>query len=334
MNSLAGARIADFRLIEDYQTGTGRTLREALPILSSAGLTTVWLQPHVNVSARLATVGRHGGTLRLAIEGATPYPRREAFIFQPWMLGPRGKRTLLGVYDLIPLRLGRTKAAFFDSALKRAARDRGVHFVTLHESTRDRLAERYGIAEGRVSVARPGVSPGFAASPSSSDGGYVLCVGRNSAHKGINVLLQAWRKASNPSLVVVLPPGDAASRAATAMKREGVRVVAGLSDIELVQLYQRARMVVVPSLEEGFGLPLYEACLTGKAVVASDLDVFRDLPFAGVTYLPAGDIDAWADALQPASGRHLPAVTVVGALPTWDGWREGIRQALAAALHC
>ncbi|MDN7535544.1 MULTISPECIES: glycosyltransferase family 1 protein [Burkholderia] len=70
-----------------------------------------------------------------------------------------------------------------------------------------------------------------------------------------------------------------------------------VTDYELMQLYNHALFCAYPSLYEGWGLPVGEALAMGKAVLSSDQgslpEVGRDL----VRYLPAWDVNAWADAI-------------------------------------
>jgi glycosyltransferase involved in cell wall biosynthesis len=55
----------------------------------------------------------------------------------------------------------------------------------------------------------------------------------------------------------------------------GVRTLGYVDDDALADLYRRSTAVVVPSLDEGFGLPVVEALAAGAALVASDIPVFR-----------------------------------------------------------
>ncbi len=47
--------------------------------------------------------------------------------------------------------------------------------------------------------------------------------------------------------------------------------------------------LVFPSLEEGFGLPLVEAMALGCPVIASDIEVFREIAGDSALYFPALD---------------------------------------------
>ncbi len=54
-------------------------------------------------------------------------------------------------------------------------------------------------------------------------------------------------------------------------------------DSELAHVYAHARALVLPSLAEGFGLPLVEARTRDCLVIASDLPSFKELADEGVS---------------------------------------------------
>lgn len=63
------------------------------------------------------------------------------------------------------------------------------------------------------------------------------------------------------------------------------------SDQELEYLYAHARALVLPSLAEGFGLPLVEARSRGCAVIANDLAPFSELADEGVYLYESNSVD-------------------------------------------
>jgi glycosyltransferase involved in cell wall biosynthesis len=77
-----------------------------------------------------------------------------------------------------------------------------------------------------------------------------------------------------------------------------VTLTGRVTDAQLAALYERCIAVCVPSVAEGFGLPLLEAAAAGAPVVASDLPVFRELEGLAALYAPPRDEQAWADALE------------------------------------
>jgi glycosyltransferase involved in cell wall biosynthesis len=81
---------------------------------------------------------------------------------------------------------------------------------------------------------------------------------------------------------------------------------------ELVRLYQRATLAVVPSRFEGFGLPAAEAMACGTPVVASAAGALPEVvrTGGGGLLVPPGDVDALAKGIaslleQPEARRRL-----------------------------
>ena len=70
-----------------------------------------------------------------------------------------------------------------------------------------------------------------------------------------------------------------------------------VSDDDLNWLYQHAFFCVFPSLYEGWGLPVAEALVHGKAVVSSDKGSLPEVGGNLVKYLSPWDAYAWADAI-------------------------------------
>ena len=69
---------------------------------------------------------------------------------------------------------------------------------------------------------------------------------------------------------------------------------AGVSDEELDWLYRNCAFFVMPSLYEGFGIPLLEAMGHGKHALVSNLSCFHEIADHRAEYLPPNDVQAWA----------------------------------------
>jgi glycosyltransferase involved in cell wall biosynthesis len=117
---------------------------------------------------------------------------------------------------------------------------------------------------------------------------FVLFAGRLSPEKGVLELVDA---ADGIPLVVV---GDGPLRARVPGARGFV------PHEELVELYDRAAVVAVPSFREGFGVVCAEAMAHARPVVASAVGGLLDLVADGETgiHVPPGDVDALRSALR------------------------------------
>jgi glycosyltransferase involved in cell wall biosynthesis len=113
----------------------------------------------------------------------------------------------------------------------------------------------------------------------------VLFVGNFRSYKGIDILLDAWLEFSQSpqaaewSLAVVTnEPVPAVVRLKQALPSlERVIFHSRISDEELAHVRNSSSIFVVPSRQEGFGIPLLEAIATGGVVICSDIPVFQEL---------------------------------------------------------
>jgi glycosyltransferase involved in cell wall biosynthesis len=109
----------------------------------------------------------------------------------------------------------------------------------------------------------------------------------------------------------------------------------GLTRVELAEVYRWARVVLIPSGAEGFGLPAIEALACGAAVVASDIPSLREAGGPAAEYAPVGDIGAWVDLVakrlaDPAAAPPRTARLAWAGRFTWTAHAEII----ARAYHC
>ena len=128
---------------------------------------------------------------------------------------------------------------------------------------------------------------------------YLLWVGdlrHPDPHRRIPALVHAPRELP---LVLV----GAAGR--WAHELDGGAIVTGeVDDEELAALYTGAHALVLPSSEEGFGLPAVEALACGTPVVAADGPALREVLDGRATFVDAGDV---AGILTAAYAAQRPA---------------------------
>jgi glycosyltransferase involved in cell wall biosynthesis len=124
--------------------------------------------------------------------------------------------------------------------------------------------------------------------------------------KGIRFLLEAGAelKSQFPDLKIVLA-GDGFERPELARLAVELGIASDVTflgwvpNVDLPQYYRAAAVSVIPSLEEGFGIPAAEAMGCEVAVVASDAGGLPEVVEDGVTgiVVPRGDAKALAQAI-------------------------------------
>lgn len=145
-----------------------------------------------------------------------------------------------------------------------------------------------------------------AASGPGTDEPYLLYVGSLDARKNVETLITAVVGAAPPlpaRLLVVGPvDGDDVEAFNRRLARRGagerVRHLGFVTPEQLTTLYRDALAVVLPSLYEGFGLPVLEAMRCGTPVVASDIPSLREVADDAALYVDRPlDAVALRDAL-------------------------------------
>jgi glycosyltransferase involved in cell wall biosynthesis len=173
---------------------------------------------------------------------------------------------------------------------------------------------------------------------------FVLFVGRLEREKGVDVLLEAWRRARLPDGAVLGLAGD--GPLGGALSGPGVRALGYVPRAELPTFYAAADVLVLPSVPtatfvEPWGLVVNEAMHQGTPVIASDAvgAVAGGLVRDGRNGLvvPAGDAGSLATAIE-AVATNAGLREELGATARHDvssytarAWSEGMGRALAAA---
>jgi glycosyltransferase involved in cell wall biosynthesis len=90
-----------------------------------------------------------------------------------------------------------------------------------------------------------------------------------------------------------------------------------LGDEDLAAVYSGAHALVLPSADEGFGMPAVEALACGTPVVACELPALREVLDTRVTFVEAGDLRALVNEAQQAQRPAPPP-------PSWS-WQDAAR---------
>lgn len=180
------------------------------------------------------------------------------------------------------------------------------HVVCVSEFTRLSLDACVRIEPSHVSVIGEAASAQLAA-PAHVDPParpFVLHVGSLMPHKNVDTLVRAFAlDGVDVDLVLVGPATPAQARHLNSLIEtlacgRFVHPLGWVDDAELGRLYATARAVAVPSIHEGFGLPVIEALQHGVPVVASDIPAFREVGGGHLTLVDRPlDPVAWRDAL-------------------------------------
>jgi glycosyltransferase involved in cell wall biosynthesis len=226
------------------------------------------------------------------------------------------------IHDLIHLRRGPAQRLYARTMMRRAVR-RSRAILTVSETVKSEIERELGAKN--VFVTPNGVDAVFAdGGRRTAEGGpYFLFVGNDKPHKNVDAAVAAVTKIG-ATLVVV---GGTFDRL-----RERTNVVCAgfVTQQELAALYRDAIALVMPSLEEGFGIPAIEAMAAGTAVITSNAPALVEV--TGDAALHANDADLAAAMTRVRDDASLRASLIERGRTRAAAftWRECARRTRAA----
>ncbi len=250
----------------------------------------------------LATVERHVRRLGPRLFHAT----------QPELL-PAGVPCVVTLYDLIPAaypRLflsgaGRTaEAAAYRRWMGRLPQARLV--LCISQETADDAVALAGVDPARVRIVPLAAPPAVHPAGEVPTDPYILMSGGLEPHKNPWPVISALAMLPEPLRLVMTGPwgGRRVRLVRDFAHRTGVLdridLLGHVPAAHLAALRQGAVAVVVPSLKEGFGLPVLEAMEAGVPVIASGTPALREVGGGAARYEDPFNTAGWADAIAEA----------------------------------
>ena len=198
----------------------------------------------------------------------------------PLLLPSRHAAQVITIHDLYFLaHPDRTRAEIRRDYpdLVRAHAHRASRILVPSQFTAGEVERQLGVAAERIAICPPG-APDWAPRETAPSVGYILFFSTLEPRKNIGGLLDAYERLISqrafPELVLA---GKATEEARPWLERIDrpplaghVRHIGYVEPADRQKLYTGARLLVMPSFEEGFGIPVLEAMTFGVPVVASN----------------------------------------------------------------
>lgn len=188
-----------------------------------------------------------------------------------------------------------------------------ARIITISEFSKRAIIEAYHVPADRVTVAYPALTDWQNKLPMATtettrntERRYILTVGTLQPRKNFTRLIEAFSKLNETdiSLVIVGKKGWLYEEILAAPKRFGVehrvKFMDFVPDDELPELYKNAACFVLPSLYEGFGLPVLEAMSYGIPVVVSNVSSLPEIAGDAGIYVEPENVESITRGLETA----------------------------------
>ncbi len=161
---------------------------------------------------------------------------------------------------------------------------------TVSQFSRERIIENLNCKK-EIKVVHNGVPSYFEGiNPCSEKENYIIYIGNIKKHKGLSILLEAFEKVvqTDSSLKLMIVGSNENFRSQdnsvysmiekiNSTCHDSVVFTGFVENEKLKELLAKAKMLVQPSLYEGFGIPPLQALKCGTNAVISDIPVFREI---------------------------------------------------------
>ncbi|MGC2402311.1 MAG: glycosyltransferase family 1 protein [Acidobacteriaceae bacterium] len=233
---------------------------------------------------------------------------------------PRGIQLLLVLHDLILMEKFKASTArmrivnSYRRRLISPSVTRSSYVLTVSEFSRNQILKQFPFA--RVRVIPCTVAESWFVEPASlhERENYILLVTATPAHKNAARALRAYAHyvgmagagAANLRIVGLALGGEPFQKMVQELGLNA-RVVFEpfIPTVILQQLYRRAKAVLVPSLREGFGIPVLEGMASGTPVIASRSSSLPEVGGRALYYFDPSDEKAMAESIFELSGNPL-----------------------------
>jgi len=252
-----------------------------------------------------------------------------------------------GESSTLPFHLYYLKLAGYKYIMKKAARN-SKKIITVSKATKNEIVDHLGILDQKIDVIFEGVDPQLGKTirhtPYAIRKKYFLHVGNVYPHKNAKRLIQAFAQAGldNYSLFFVGKKDYFMTSLEKYVKQHGlekkIKFLGFVTDEDLRALYRDASATVVPSLMEGFGLPVLEAMANNSLVLASAIPSIKEIAEDCVLYCDPydiGDISAKIRNIAEGDNEHFISLRKKGLTQSKKySWKEMAQQTLTLYESC
>lgn len=222
------------------------------------------------------------------------------------------RATIVTVHDVAWLRVQQHARwyarAYFGGIMLRAYR-RATAIITVSAFSRDELLSFGGFDPDKVHVVYPGVSADFTnivrrMERPAHEAPIILSVGTVERRKNLALIIRALARMQHgrAQLYSCGPPTPYLEQCRALAQELGVsdrvHFLGYIDRAELLALYAKATVAVMPSVYEGFGLGAAQALVAGVPLIVANASSLPEITDGDARIVEASDVEAWAHELD------------------------------------
>lgn len=214
--------------------------------------------------------------------------------------------------------------------------------LTPSNFVKKQIIKEWGIDEQKILVTYEGVEDQFlklakTVTESGFKKPYLFYVGNAHPHKNLSTLISAFTKIKNKytnlSLVLSGPDHHFWQQLKQNTKTDGIIFTGFVTEKKLIALYKGAQAFVLPSFEEGFGIPILEAMSLSCPVISSNAASLPEVGSDAAIYFNPQNVDELVAKIDQIMGdRKLAAEMIKKGLGRYQqfSWKKLAKETQAA----
>ena len=264
------------------------------------------------------------------------------FYLPPGLFRYKQAKRVVTVYDMIPEIMHHTKRRLDFATRKRKFLEAADHVTCISQSTLNDVNRIWPDLQVPMSVTHLGVNPAFtptATHDASLPENYILHVGNRADYKDAWTLTQAFQQISPgfPDLKLLYVGGGKPTSTEQSQWGSNIQWLEA-AETQLPAIYTQARLCVVPSRYEGFGLPALEGLASGTPQLLADTSSLPEVGGSAARYFTPGNIPQLTNLISevltnPQLAKEMSDSGLVQAKKfTWHGYAQATASVYAKTL--
>ena len=187
----------------------------------------------------------------------------------------------------------------------RSSAKRANHIVAVSNQTKEDLENIYQIPNNKISVIYQTLNSAFLSQPNKdSDQDYFLFVGSLIKRKGLQFIVEAYSllPIEKRKKVVVIGNGSFKKYCQSLIDKNELSeyfiFIQSVDNIELYKYYDDCIALILPSMHEGFGIPIIESLLRKRPVITTADSAMAEAAGPGGIMVEVGNISQLANAIS------------------------------------
>jgi glycosyltransferase involved in cell wall biosynthesis len=317
--------------------GIGRYAREIYPALN-------------NIQHEKITAGDPLNVIDLAFQSLRSRLSKDTIFLSPAYNAPLlfPSRSIITIHDLMHIHFPEystpIRRLYYQTLVKSACQQSPCVF-TGSEFSKQQIIQWTGIDEGKVIITGYGVDERYHQCTKQWAPGhpYFLYIGNTRPHKNLARLIKAFLTADINEEIILYLSGNPSPELNDLLLQQSsskrIQFLGRIKEEKLPEIYQGATALLLPSLYEGFGLPIIEAMASRTAVLTSDITAMPETAGDAALLVNPTSISAIRRGIEVLASNSTLRKELIckGTLSaqhfTWDKVREKIYNTITGVLN-